>query len=310
MSRRTLTAMFCASVIASSAGAATVSVPLWPNSAHIGNPRAKGPEQTGKGKSLVGGRPWTQISNVSQPTLTIYPAQGEPTGATVVVLPGGGYRVLAMDLEGTEVCDWLTPRGITCVVLKYRVPASGPWWNPDCNCRENPKVWMALQDAQRALRLLRQGAETYGIDPNRIGVLGFSAGGHLAAAVSTRTEAAYSPVDSADTQSLRPDFAVVLYPGHLWHEPDLTLEPDIKVTPGTPPTFLLHAEDDPVDDVRHSLVYEAALKKAGVPVEMHLYARGGHAFGLRPTGLPISEWPQRVEIWLARIGATGTQTPK
>lgn len=124
MARRTVTAMFCVSLMASSASAVTVA--LWPDSAHKGNPRANGPEQTGKGKSLVAGRPWTQISNVSQPSLTIYPAQGNNTGATVVVLPGGGYRVLAMDLEGTEVCDWLTPRGITCVVLKYRVPASGP----------------------------------------------------------------------------------------------------------------------------------------------------------------------------------------
>ncbi|ADU11980.1 alpha/beta hydrolase [Asticcacaulis excentricus] len=307
MTRRTAAAMFCVSLMASSASAAPVTVTLWPEAAHMGNPRVKGPEQTGKGKSLVAGQAWTQISNVSQPTLTIYPAQGDNTGATIMVLPGGGYRVLAMDLEGTEVCDWLTPKGITCVVLKYRVPASGPWWNPDCNCREHPKVWLGLQDAQRALRLLRQEAKTYGIDPKRIGVLGFSAGGHLAAAVSTRPEAAYTPVDAADSQAFRPDFAVVLYPGHLWREPDLTLEPDIKITSGTPPTFLLHAKDDPVDDVRHSLVYEAALRKAGVPVEMHLYARGGHAFGLRPTGLPISEWPQRVETWLRKIGVVKTE---
>lgn len=189
-----------------------MTVALWPKAAHMGNPRVKGPEQTGKGKSLVAGRAWTQISNVSQPTLTIYRANGDNAGATIVVLPGGGYRVLAMDLEGAEVCEWLTPKGITCVVLKYRVPASGPWWNPDGNCREHPKVWMGLQDAQRALRLLRQDAKSFGIDPKRIGVLGFSAGGHLAAAVSTRAEAAYAPVDAADSQTFRPDFAVVLYP--------------------------------------------------------------------------------------------------
>ncbi|HEU0096665.1 MAG TPA: alpha/beta hydrolase, partial [Rhizomicrobium sp.] len=231
------------------------------------------------------------------------------TGAAVVVFPGGGYNVLAIDLEGTEVCDWLTAKGITCVVLKYRVPGAGPNWNQACNCRRIPQVPMALQDAQRAIGLLRQRANALQIDPGRIGVLGFSAGGHLVAAVSNQATRSYTPIDAADHLSSRPDFAVALYPGHLWAgadrrlEGNLELAPDIRVSADTPPTFLLQASDDPIDDVRHSLVYYLALRKAGVPTELHLFARGGHAFGLRPIDAPITIWPTLVETWMASVGA-------
>jgi acetyl esterase/lipase len=189
------------------------------------------------------------------------------------------------------------------VLLKYRVPASGPHWDDSCKCHVNPPVPLALQDAQRALGLVRQHAAAWHIDPHKVGVLGFSAGGHLAAAISTTFDArAYAPVDDADRQSCRPDFAVVLYPGHLWvDESKLELAPDIRVSTQTPPTFLLQAEDDDVDDVNHSLVYYAALKHAGVPVEMHLYPHGGHAFGLRRTAEPITHWPELVERWLAAL---------
>ena len=245
--------------------------------------------------------------------MTVYAAKGRNTGAAVVVFPGGGYRFLAMDLEGTEICDWLTSRGITCVLLKYRVPGSGPWWDEENHRRVYPQVQTALQDAQRTLGLVRQHAARWHVDPHKVGVIGFSAGGHLVAAVSTHfAHRTYPMVDAADTLSCRPDFAIALYPGHLWvheddnhatrDESDLSLRPDITVLSNTPPTFLLQAENDDVDGVEQSLAYYVALQKAKVPTEMHLYAEGGHAFGLRTSKLPIAQWPQLVEKWLVTIG--------
>jgi len=242
------------------------------------------------------------VSNVSQPTMTVYSPNGKNTGAAVVVFPGGGYLDLAIDLEGTEICDWLTSKGITCVLLKYRVPGEGlyPKSGP------YPDSPMALEDAQRTVGLVRFHAAEWHIDPHRIGVLGFSAGGHMAAAMSTHFEhRLYPAVDAADKESCRPDFAVAIYPGHLSLAANsFGLNPDIRIhiTRQTPPTFLLQNEDDHVDRVEDSLSYYAALKKAGVPVEMHLYARGGHAFGLRRTKLPVTGWPQLVETWLGTIG--------
>ena len=285
-------------------------VAIWPGAVPDAQPAA-GPENdtTTETKSLVADRPWVAVGNVSQPTMTVYSPRGKNTGAAVVVFPGGGYQILAIDLEGTEVCDWLTSKGITCVLLKYRVPFSGPHWDGRCKCHINPKAPMALEDAQRTMGLVRFHAAEWHIDPHKIGVLGCSAGGHLAAAMSTHFEQRlYPAVDAADKESCRPDFAVALYPGHLWtsDENKFELNPDIAthITRQTPPTFLLQAEDDAVDDVNHSLVYYIALKNAGVPVEMHLYAQGGHAFGLRRTKLPITGWPQLVETWLGTIGMT------
>ena len=276
---------------------------------------------------LVAGKPAVGVSPVSKPTLTVYSPQGKNAGAAVVVFPGGGYIDLAIDLEGTEVCDWLTSNGITCVLLKYRVPGEPGYPKPAPYPKSGPypESPMALEDAQRALGLVRFHAAEWHIDPHKIGVLGFSSGGHLVAAMSTHfAKRLYPPVDAADKESCRPDFAVAIYPGHLslsaaeWdatqgsrkfviHHPanadkDLGLNPDLPVTQQTPPTFLLQAEDDHVDNVNDSLAYYIALKNAGVPVEMHLYAQGGHAFGLRRTKLPITAWPQLVEIWLGTIG--------
>ena len=281
-------------------------VPIWPGTAPDSLPAA-GPETatTRLHDHLVAGRPWTYVQNVSRPTLTVYSPKGRNTGAAIVVFPGGGYQILAIDLEGTEICDWLTAKGITCVLLKYRVPRSGPSWQPDCRCTINPKPQPALQDAQRTLGLVRLHAAEWHIDPRKVGVLGFSAGGHLVAAISNDfKQRSYAAVDAADKQSCRPDFAVAVYPGHLWM-PDggrFAFNPDIHVTRDTPPTFLLQAETDSTDNVNQSLVCYIALKDAGVPTEMHLYADGGHAFGLRRTKDPITEWPQLVEKWLRTIG--------
>jgi acetyl esterase/lipase len=263
------------------------------------------PETVEVSKDLIAGKPVTGVSNVSRPTMTVYSPKEKNTGAAVVVFPGGGYTDLAIDLEGTEVCDWLTSRGITCVLLKYRVPDSGPAWHDDCHCNIHPKAPTALEDAQRTVGLVRLHTAEWGVDPHKIGVLGFSAGGHLVADVSTHFDRrAYAPVDAADNVSCRPDFAVAIYPGHMREHTtkEWELNPLIPVTHKTPPTFLVQAEDDPVDSVQNSLVYYISLKKAGVPVEMHLYAQGGHAFGLRSTDLPITRWPQLVETWLGTIG--------
>ena len=228
--------------------------------------------------------------------MTVYSPQVSNTGAAVVVFPGGGYQVLAIDLEGTEACDWLTSKGITCVLLKYRVPCVkvGPY--RDCRT--------ALQDAQRTVGLVRFHAADWKIDPGKIGVLGFSAGGHMVVAMSTHfAKRHYPPVDAADKESCRPDFAIALYPGHLAvREKSFVLNPDIRVTSRTPPTFMVQAENDPVDPVENSLVYYAALRKAGVPAELHVFQTGGHAFGLRPTDSPITRWPELLEIWLRTIG--------
>ena len=280
-------------------------IPLWPGAVPNARP-AVAAETSGTVEGhLVAGRPWTYVTNVSRPTMTVYSPTGRNTGAAVMVFPGGGYQVLAVDLEGTEICDWLTSRGITCVLLKYRVPHGGPSWQRDCNCRINPKPQPALQDAQRAMGLVRLHAAEWHIDPHKVGVIGFSAGGHLVAAISNDyKQRAYRAVDAADRESARPDFAVAAYPGHLWMPGgggQLRFNPDIHVTRETPPTFLLQAETDSVDNVDQALVYYIALKDAGVPTEMHLYADGGHAFGLRRTKDPITEWPLLVEQWLRTI---------
>jgi acetyl esterase/lipase len=302
-----------------------VQVPIWPKAAPDPQP-VKGPEvvEPSGNTFLIAGKQIIGVRNVTRPTMTVYSPEGANTGVAVVVFPGGGYQILAIDLEGTEVCDWLTSKGITCVLLKYRVtdvgpyPKSGPY----------PESAMALQDAQRAMGLVRSHAAEWHIDPHKIGVLGFSAGGHLAAAISNHFERRlYSSVDAADKESCRPDFAVPIYPGHLsleaaeWDarqgtkkfvishprhqsitDPNLAVNPDLQVSARTPPTFLLQAEDDHVDSVYDSLAYFIALQKAGVPAEMHVYAQGGHAFGLRPTRYPITHWPVLVERWLKTIG--------
>lgn len=276
-------------------------IPIWPglvpDARALDGPEESGTVVDGAGKKkLVGGKPWVYVGRVSKPTMILYPPKGNNTHAAVVVFPGGGYNVLAIDLEGTEACDWLTSKGITCILLKYRVPCvkSGPY--RDCRT--------ALEDAQRTVGLVRFHAREWHIDPHRIGVLGFSAGGHMVAAMSTHFEKRlYAIMDAADKESCRPDFAVALYPGHLAvPEQDFALNPDIRVTSQTPPTFLLHAQDDPIDPVENSLVYYAALKKHGVRAEMHVFVNGRHAFGLRRTESPITRWPQLVESWLGAIG--------
>lgn len=278
-------------------------ISIWPGTPPDARPMA-GPEkmQITEGKDLVAGKPWISVERVSQPTMTVYSPNGKNTGVAVIVFPGGGYEILAIDLEGSEVCDWLVSKGVTCVLLKYRVPAprSAPYWGA------YPQSPIALEDAQRTISLVRSRAAEWSIDPHKIGVMGFSAGGHLVAAVSVHfKKRIYAEVDGADRQSCRPDFAAALYPGHLsMKEGTLRLNPDIAehISAETPPTFLLQNENDKVDTVWDSLTYYAALIKANVPVEFHTYAEGGHAFGLRRTQYPATAWPELVQTWLHTIG--------
>lgn len=267
----------------------TITLNLWPHGAP-GAPSNAGPEtNSATPKNKIAGRQIILLGNVTNPTITLYPAKDNRTEQTVVVFPGGGYQILAIDLEGTEICDWLNRINVTCVLLKYRVPNTGPY----------PKSSAALQDAQRAIGMVRAHAGEWHINPDLIGVLGFSAGAHLAAALSTHFDKRlYDPVDDADKFSCRPDFALIIYPGYLaLAEQNMAFNPDLHVTAQTPPTFLVQAEDDPVH-VENSLLYYRALKDAGVPAEMHLYAKGGHGYGLRPTALPVTHWEDLAATWL------------
>lgn len=269
---------------------------LWPDGAP-GPKTATSPEHdtTKPTDPLIMGKPLMRIGDVSNPTITLYPAASgtnQTNGPAVLVFPGGGYSILAIDLEGTEVCGWLNSINVNCVLLKYRVPNTGPY----------PKSDAALQDAQRAMGLVREHAADWHIDPQRIGVLGFSAGGHLAAALSTHyDQRLYPTVDAADQLSCRPDFAIIIYPGYLsLSEKNFEFNPDIPVTGHTPPAFIVQAEDDPVH-VENAVDYFMALKKAGVPAELHVYAKGGHGYGLRPGPNPVTHWPELAQKWLSTV---------
>lgn len=277
------------------AQAQQTTLPLWPNGAP--DPQVQGPPKdiTLPTDLLVDGRPLAHLTNIAQPTLAVYPpTKVANTGVGIVVFPGGGYRILAYDLEGTEVCTWLNSIGVTCLLAQYRVPYNDHY-------PENPAD---LEDAQQAVRLTRAHAAEWHLDPHRIGILGFSAGGHLAAVLSSHAD--YQPAApilgaQPNTISARPDFTILIYPAYLINEPAMTaLIHGIDPTANTPPTFLLQAEDDPYH-VENVIIYFKALKDLNVPAELHTYAQGGHGYGLRPTELPVTHWPALVETWLHTI---------
>jgi acetyl esterase/lipase len=261
------------------------TVPLQPAASSSFNP---GPEHdtTSPKDNLVAGKPLIRLGDVSDPTLTFYPASpGNNSGALVIVFPGGGYRILAFDLEGSEACEWLNSIGVNAALVKYRVPAA-----PNALRYAAPLI-----DAQHAFEVVRAHAADWHIDAHRIGVIGFSAGGHLAALASN------SP--------FHPDFALLIYPAYLTGEKDLTqLAAELTVSADTPPTFLIQTEDDGVH-VENSLVYYAALKKWKVPAEMHIFAKGGHGYGLRPTSEPVTHWPKLAEAWLRSRGLLNSTRP-
>jgi acetyl esterase/lipase len=240
----------------------------------------------------VAGQPVIRLGNVSKPTITIHrPAKEIDTGVSVVICPGGGYNILAWDLEGEEVATWLNSLGVTGIVLKYRVPR-----RPD-QPKDKPPIG-PLQDAQRAVSLVRSKAKEWKLDPDRIGLLGFSAGGHLTASACTNFDKRfYESLDDVDKVSCRPDFAVLIYPAYLVTKEKDALLPEIRVTDKTPPMFLAHAGNDGVP-AENSVELYRALKKAGVKAELHVFTSGGHGFGLRPTAEPSTSWPKRCEEWL------------
>lgn len=229
-----------------------------------------------------------KASNITKPTLTVYkPTPDKNTGVSIIVCPGGGYRALMMSYEGEDVAQWLSSIGITGIVLKYRVPA------PEGVERYLP----GLQDAQRSIRLVRSKAKEWGIDPAKIGIMGFSAGGHLTAAACTNFDKnAYEPIDSVDQVSCRPDFGVPVYAGGVVQKGTTELAPEIRITKLTPPMFIACATDDPGSD--NSVYLYLGLKRAGVPAELHMYTQGGHGFGIKPTGKPVATWTQRCEEWM------------
>ncbi|WP_218016233.1 alpha/beta hydrolase [Sphingomonas asaccharolytica] len=276
-------------------------VPIWPGNAPDGTLRPQPPEnvETYKEPPEFGGKS-EAVLDIAVPTMTIMPPSGRNKGTAVIVFPGGGFQKVFITLEGTEICDWLTVQGITCIVSKYRAPGGNDYWDDGLQRHITPKIMRALQDAQRTIRLVRSKAKELNIDPNKIGVMGFSAGGYLVAQTSNILTPAYKPVDAIDRISSRPDFAVALYPGHICRHGKF--DPTLPIFKTAPPTFIAQAWNDPIDPVCNSLMYASALDKAGVSTEMHLFAKGGHAFGLRKKNEPVGIWPQLVERWMKQIG--------
>lgn len=277
--------------------------PIWPGSPPDGTLKPQGPESllTFKEPPDYGGKSQA-VLDIAIPTMTVIPPKGRNTGAAVIVFPGGGFQMVFIDLEGTEICGWLVERGITCIVSKYRAPGGNDYWDKDLKRHITPAIPRALQDAQRTIRLVRSRAKELGVDPNRIGVMGFSAGGYLVAQTSNILTSTYKSVDAIDQVSSRPDFAVALYPGHICRNDGTTFDAKLPIAKNAPPTFIAQAWDDPVDPICNSLMYAGALDKAGASVELHLFAKGGHAFGLRKKDQPVGEWPMLVERWMKTIG--------
>ena len=290
---KTLSTLLMLSAISLSA-AEPLTLNLWPGKPP-GDTKELPPEadQTKDSDKLIAGRRIIKLGNVSTPQIAVYrPKKSKDTGVSVVIAPGGGHHILAYDLEGTEVADWLNSIGVTGIVLKYRVP----FRNPD-------KRWeAAVQDAQRAMSIVRSKAGEWGLDPKRIGILGFSAGGQTAGMAAILKERQYAPIDDVDKVSSRPDFAVLIYPGLMVDRSGSTLSSEVKVTKSAPPMFIVMANDDPVNPLNAALLYIEA-KKAGVSAELHVFAAGGHGYGLRPVKeLPVTSWPKPCEAWMHAQG--------
>lgn len=268
-----------------SAAAATIAqttrpaatVDLWPEGKMPGQPATQ-PESERPSRDA-----FHRITNVSRPTLAVFPAT-RPSAPAMIVCPGGGYGYVVIDKEGTEIAAWLNAHGITALVLKYRVPDNRAG---------------ALQDGQRAISLARANAAQWNVDPKRLGIIGFSAGGNLAAKTSTRfDERSYAAIDAIDRQSCRPDFAVLVYPAYLGKDGQLSA--DLNVKADVPPTLIVHSEDD-ANYVPGSKIYAAALAEAKRPHEFLLYPTGGHGYGLR-CERDARAWPDAALAWLGKNG--------
>jgi acetyl esterase/lipase len=282
-------------------------LPIWPG-AVPGDYGTIGPERVREpSEAPTKNAKW--ITNVTKPAISVFrAADAGNTGVAIVICPGGGYWNLAWDLEGEEVAAWLNTIGVTGIVLKYRVPRRP-------NQPERLPAPGPLLDAQRAVSLIRSRAAEWGIDPNRIGIMGFSAGGHLSFSIATHFDRrGYEPIDEIDKASCRPDFAVAVYPGYLIEQQSAgeernknVLAPYIRIPEGTPPIFLVHASDDAVAGAENSVITYMALKRAGVSAELHVFAKGGHGFGVRKSDFPCSTWTDRCAAWLQNQGMLKAQ---
>lgn len=286
MRNQFVTALLLACVaIATASASEPITWNIWPGQPP-GDEAQLGSEfdRTGADGRLVAGRRVIRLTNVSVPTVAIFKPEPEvDTGAAVVIAPGGGHTILAYDLEGTEIAAWLNSIGLTGIVLKYRVPGRDP-----------DKRWLAAaQDGQRAMSLVRGRADEIGIDPDRIGIIGFSAGGTPVRYAALVTERLYEPVDRYDAVSFRPDFAAPIYAGGIPEGATITEE--------CPPFFMVIAHDDRDRSIAVAALY-IALKKANVSAELHIYESGGHGYGLRSTELPVTSWPDRMEEWMRQLG--------
>lgn len=279
------------------------TIPLWPHATPEPAQTTEAEKDVTKDTdALISGHRTARLTNVTQPSMTVYLApSNRNTGAAAVVFPGGGYQRLAWNGEGTDTCAWVNSLGMTCLLIKYRVPEKGRF--PD-----NP---VDLEDAQQAMRIARAHADAWHLDPQRLGIIGFSAGGHLSVLLSTHwddhhveTTPAAGDVNAAI--SARPAFAILGYPAYLESADDhKVIDPVLTPVQGTPPTFIIQAENDK-SYIDSSLAYYRALKDAHVPAELHLYATGGHGFGMHPVGMPAEHWTQLASQWLRTIGILPT----
>ena len=286
-------ALILAAVASGALGAEPIQIELWPGGTPDPAPATIGPEKEIVRDPSDG---IVRLTNVTRPMITVFQPE-KPCGTAVIVCPGGGYSILAYDHEGTQVCDFLVKHGVTAVLLKYRVPAA-------------PRL--PLQDAQRAVGLVRRRAADWGIAPDRIGILGFSAGGHLAVMTALHgNERTYTRDAAIEADDATPNFAIPIYPAYLVKKgTEGPLLDEVAITQRSPPMCLIHATDDPWTAAGSALVY-LEYKKLGIPCELHVFARGGHGFGMKPGGVPANRWPDRVIEWMAAAGlvpASGPQT--
>lgn len=293
------------------AGAADVGlvIPLWPGTApdevgELGDERTLMSPQLDR-KQVEVTESTRMVTNVSKPTITVYqPPAEKKTGTAVLICPGGGYWNLYWQLEGEEVAAWLNTLGVTGIILKYRVPRRA-------DDVKNEPARRPLQDAQRAVSLVRHRASEWGIDPNRIGMVGFSAGGHLAIATATNFKTrTYPSADEVDRVSCRPDFAIAAYSGYLKAKDRDELAAGMQVPAGTPPVFLVHGGADLISDPAHSVIMYLALQRAQVPTELHIYATAAHDFGVRSVDHPCSEWTRSCAAWLKKQGFLPSPPPR
>ncbi|OAI53879.1 hypothetical protein AYO47_00750 [Planctomyces sp. SCGC AG-212-M04] len=252
---------------------------------------------------LIAGRRIIKLGHVRTPQMQVsLPPKDKANGAAVVIAPGGGFNILAWDLEGTEVAEWLNSIGYATVVVKYRVPTGKHGETPDASHPIPAKTIGPVMDAQRAISLTRANAAKWKIDPDRIGILGFSAGGHVAVVTATQAgERTYAPVDDADKAPCHANFALPIYPGGLTEKDSVQLRPHIKVTSQTPPMFFAVAQDDR-GCADSCMAMFAALSREKVPAELHVFTQGGHGYGLRPTETPVTHWSDNAANWMKAMG--------